>query len=69
MGPGGGYRLEDNQNLDISQEETDEQQWLMKNCWKYGFILRYPTTKTTLPISITSRGIIVMSALRPPSKS
>ena len=39
---------EDNQNLDISQEETDEQQWLMKNCWKYGFILRYPTNKSDI---------------------
>ena len=28
------------------EEETAEQQWLMKNCWRYGFILRYPTDKT-----------------------
>ncbi len=34
------------QMLDEKQEETPEQQWLMKNCWKYGFILRYPTEKT-----------------------
>ena len=34
------------QILDEKQEETPEQQWLMKNCWKYGFILRYPTEKT-----------------------
>ena len=32
----------DNQRLDKSQENTKEQQWLMKNSWKYGFILRYP---------------------------
>ena len=32
----------DNQRLDESQENTKEQQWLMKNSWKYGFILRYP---------------------------
>lgn len=31
----------DNQRLDESQEKTEEQQWLMKNSWKYGFILRY----------------------------
>ena len=36
----------DYQILDEKQEETDEQQWLMENCWKYGFILRYPTDKT-----------------------
>lgn len=28
--------------LDENQEHTKEQQWLMKNSWKYGFILRYP---------------------------
>lgn len=37
-----------NQNLDQSQEDTDVQQWLMKNSWRYGFILRYPTDKTEL---------------------
>lgn len=31
-----------NQILDESQEDTAVQQWLMENCWKYGFILRYP---------------------------
>ena len=36
----------DYQILDEKQEKTDEQQWLMENCWKYGFILRYPTDKT-----------------------
>lgn len=29
-------------NLDKGQEETSTQQWLMENCWQYGFILRYP---------------------------
>lgn len=29
-------------NLDEGQEDTGTQQWLMENCWKYGFILRYP---------------------------
>lgn len=37
-----------NQRLDKSQENTDEQKWLMKNCYKYGFILRYPTSKSSV---------------------
>ncbi len=28
--------------LDESQEDLEGQKWLMENCWKYGFILRYP---------------------------
>ena len=31
------------QILDERQEDTAEQQWLMENSWRYGFILRYPT--------------------------
>ncbi len=27
---------------DASQADTPTQQWLMENCWEYGFILRYP---------------------------
>lgn len=38
----------DHQILDETQEQTAEQQWLMKNCWKYGFILRYPTQKSSI---------------------
>lgn len=38
----------DNQRLDKSQEKTAEQQWLMENCYKYGFILRYPTSKSSI---------------------
>ena len=34
------------QVLDANQENTATQRWLMKNSWKYGFILRYPTGKT-----------------------
>ncbi len=34
------------QLLDDSQAETAEQQWLMENSWKYGFILRYPLGKS-----------------------
>ncbi len=34
----------DNRNwkLDESQAETETQQWLMENSWRYGWILRYP---------------------------
>lgn len=36
-------------NLDQWQERTPVQQWLMANCYNYGFILRYPngTSETT----------------------
>lgn len=37
-----------NQNLDDSQEDTATQQWLMANCYKYGFILRYPSDKSEI---------------------
>lgn len=36
------------QKLDYSQENTPEQKWLMKNCYNYGFILRYPDDKTEI---------------------
>ena len=32
--------------LNTEQENTATQQWLMENCWNYGFILRYPTDKS-----------------------
>ena len=32
--------------LDKKQEETPEAKWLADNCYKYGFILRYPNGKT-----------------------
>ena len=32
----------ENPDLDNSQEWTPTQRWLMKHCWEYGFILRYP---------------------------
>jgi D-alanyl-D-alanine carboxypeptidase len=38
----------DNQNLDSTQENTAVQQWLMRNSWQYGFILRYPAGKSEL---------------------
>ena len=31
--------------LEWEQAELPAQQWLMENCWKYGFILRYPKDK------------------------
>ena len=36
-------------SLDEGQADLPAQQWLMENCWKYGFILRYPkgTTEAT----------------------
>ncbi len=36
------------QVLDRSQANTPEQKWLMANCHKYGFILRYPEYKTDI---------------------
>lgn len=36
------------QKLDRSQANTPEQRWLMANCHKYGFILRYPDNKTDI---------------------
>jgi D-alanyl-D-alanine carboxypeptidase len=32
--------------LEEEQADLPAQKWLMKNCWKYGFILRYPKDKT-----------------------
>ena len=37
-----------NTNLDETQEETEEFKWFEENCYKYGFILRYPNGKTDL---------------------
>ena len=37
-----------NTNLDETQEETKEFKWFEENCYKYGFILRYPNGKTDL---------------------
>lgn len=36
------------QLLDEAQEERPVQQWLMSHCAEYGFILRYPTAKSSL---------------------
>lgn len=35
-------------NLDEAQENTPVQKWLMENSWKYGFILRYPSSKSDI---------------------
>ena len=34
--------------LDDKQADTAEAKWLAKNCWKYGFILRYPPEKSDI---------------------
>jgi D-alanyl-D-alanine carboxypeptidase len=34
--------------LDEKQKDTPEAKWLAKNCYKYGFILRYPVDKTDI---------------------
>ncbi len=34
--------------LDHQQAETRTQKWLMENCWKYGFIIRYPENSTDI---------------------
>ncbi|MBQ9149049.1 MAG: D-alanyl-D-alanine carboxypeptidase family protein [Oscillospiraceae bacterium] len=36
------------QELDHAQEKTATQKWLMEHCWDYGFILRYPNSKSTI---------------------
>ena len=35
-------------NLDEKQMEAEDQQWLMENSWRYGFILRYPLNKSDI---------------------
>lgn len=35
----------DNQRLDDTQEQTPETIWPHENCWRFGFILRYPAGK------------------------
>ncbi len=39
---------EDYQNLDEKQADTAESKWLAENCYKYGFILRYPPEKADI---------------------
>lgn len=36
------------QKLNKEQETKPAQQWIMENCWKYGFILRYPNEKSEI---------------------
>ena len=38
----------DYQELDEHQEQTAVQQWLLENCWDFGFILRYPNGKSDI---------------------
>lgn len=37
-----------NQNLTEEQEKTPTQKWLMANSWRYGFIHRYPNSKSDI---------------------
>lgn len=39
---------EDYQELDEKQADTPEAKWLAENCYKYGFILRYPLDKADI---------------------
>lgn len=34
--------------LEKDQEQTPDNQWMRENCWKYGFIVRYPDNKTSV---------------------
>lgn len=38
----------DYRELNAAQEETETQKWLMEHCWEYGFILRYPSSKSEI---------------------
>ena len=33
-------------SLESEQADMPAQQWIMENCWRFGFILRYPADKT-----------------------
>ena len=37
-----------NYNLDETQAQMPAQQWLLENCHRYGFILRYPKDKSNI---------------------
>ena len=37
-----------NTSMDVSQMDEPGNQWLRKNCYKYGFILRYPENKSAV---------------------
>lgn len=38
----------ENPDMTISQEQEPGNIWLQKNCWKYGFLLRYPREKESI---------------------
>lgn len=38
----------ENPNMTISQEQEPGNIWLQENCWKYGFLLRYPREKESI---------------------
>jgi len=37
--------------VDETFAQTQEAQWMAENCWKYGFIIRYPQDKTEITLS------------------
>jgi len=37
--------------VDETFAETPEAKWMAENCWKYGFVIRYPADKTELTFS------------------
>ena len=42
------YGYEGSYPNDVGFTETNAYPWLLKNCWKYGFILRYPEDKVDI---------------------
>lgn len=42
------YGYEGSYPNDVGFTETNAYTWLLKNCWKYGFILRYPEEKVDI---------------------
>lgn len=42
------YGYEGSYPNDVGFTETNAYTWLLKNCWKYGFILRYPEDKVDI---------------------
>ena len=37
-----------NNRLDVTFSGTPEGRWLAENCWKYGYIIRYPEGKSNI---------------------
>lgn len=50
-------------------ETTATYRWLIENCWRYGFILRYPEGRRTLPASALNPGTTALWGVRWLSRS